>query len=160
MFVSPTHIVAAAGVTLNADGKILMVKTFNSGWVFPGGQVENGETVTDAVIRETMEESGVTVEVDELFCVASNTSPYTTDDGSYISTKVMFDFICHYVSGEPGSSDETSESGWFTPAEALELIQAPAVKARFRAYLEHTGRVTYMSYVTRPEFRMLSLRTI
>ncbi len=34
-FVIPTHIVAAAGVVVNGDGDILLVKTYKSGWGFP-----------------------------------------------------------------------------------------------------------------------------
>lgn len=39
-WVMPTHIVAGAGIVINDDNEILMVKTYNAGWVFPGGQVE------------------------------------------------------------------------------------------------------------------------
>ena len=44
-WVMPTHIVAAAGVVENENGEILLVRTYNGGWVFPGGQVEEGENV-------------------------------------------------------------------------------------------------------------------
>lgn len=48
-WVMPTHIIAGAGVVLNDKDEVLMVKTYNAGWVFPGGQVEVGENVIDAV---------------------------------------------------------------------------------------------------------------
>lgn len=35
----PTHIVAVGGIIENELGQILLVKTYNGGWVFPGGQV-------------------------------------------------------------------------------------------------------------------------
>ena len=69
-WVMPTHIVAGAGIVTNEKDEVLLVKTYNSGWVFPGGQVEVGENVIDAVKREIMEEAGVEVEVGELFCIA------------------------------------------------------------------------------------------
>lgn len=59
----PTHIVAAAGVVENEQGEVLLVKTYNGGWVFPGGQVEVGENIIDGVKREILEESGIEAEV-------------------------------------------------------------------------------------------------
>ena len=51
----PTHIVAAAGIVVNSNGEILLVKNNRRGWEFPGGQVEVSENVIDAVKREIME---------------------------------------------------------------------------------------------------------
>ncbi len=39
-WVMPTHIIAGAGVVINDKDEVLMVKTYNAGWVFPGGQLE------------------------------------------------------------------------------------------------------------------------
>lgn len=47
-WVMPMHIIAAAGSVINENDEVLMVKTHNAGWVFPGGQVEVGENVIDA----------------------------------------------------------------------------------------------------------------
>lgn len=72
-WVMPTHIIAGAGIVTNDTDEVLMVKTYNYGWVFPGGQVEVGENVIDAVKREIMEEAGIEIEVGEVFCISSNT---------------------------------------------------------------------------------------
>ncbi len=80
-WVMPTHIVAGAGIVINDNDEILMVKTYNAGWVFPGGQVEVGENIIDAVKREIMEETGIEVEVGELFCISSNTRKHPGTNG-------------------------------------------------------------------------------
>lgn len=135
-WVMPTHIVAGAGIVLNDKGEILLVKTYNQGWVFPGGQVEVGENVIDAVKREVMEESGVDIEVGELFCISSNTKKYPGHSGvKEIPTKVMLDFICRAKSGNPRPSDENSESMYVHKDKALELIQSPNIIERYKAYL-------------------------
>ena len=72
--IMPTHIVAAAGVVENDKEEILLVNTYHGGWVFPGGQVEVGENIIDAVIREIKEESGINVIVKKLFAISSNTA--------------------------------------------------------------------------------------
>lgn len=160
-WVMPTHIVAGAGIVTNEKDEVLLVKTYNSGWVFPGGQVEIGENVIDAVKREIMEESGVEVEVCELFCIASNTKKYPGHSGvKEIPTKVMLDFICRAAGGTPRPSEENSESKFVPKEEVLSLIQTPAIVERYKAYLEYTGRPIYMEYVTKPVFEMKLKRLI
>ncbi len=160
-WIMPTHIVAGAGVVTNEKDEVLLVKTYNSGWVFPGGQVEVGENVIDAVKREIMEEAGVEVTVGELFCIASNTKKYPGYNGvKEIPTKVMLDFICRAVGGTLRASDENSESKFVPKEEVLSLIQTPVVVERYKAYLEYTGRPIYMEYVTKPIFEMKLKRMI
>ena len=160
-WVMPTHIIAGAGIVINENNEVLMVKTHRDGWVFPGGQVEVGENVIDAVKREIMEEAGVEVEVGEVFCISSNTGKYPGYHGvKEIPTKIMLDFICKAKSGTPRPSDENSESAYVPIDEALELIQAPAIIERYKAYLEYAGRPIYMEYVTKPEFELKLKRLI
>lgn len=153
--VMPTHIVAAAGIVTNEDDKVLMVKTYDSGWVFPGGQVEVGENLIDAVKREILEESGIEVEVGEVFCISSNTAKYPGYNGvKEIPTKVMTDFICRAVGGVARPSEENPETRWFPKSEALSMITAPAIIERFKAYLDYNGRPVYLEYVTQPTYEL------
>ncbi|MBQ8407546.1 MAG: NUDIX domain-containing protein [Clostridia bacterium] len=157
----PTHIVAVAGIVFNDLGEILMVKTPRSGWVFPGGQVEVGENLIDAVKREVMEETGVDIEVGELFCISSNTGKYPGYNGvKEITTKVMVDFICKAKSGTPRPSEENTESVFVPQAEVLNLITNPAIIERFKAFSEYAGRPTYLEYVTKPSFKLMMKRTL
>lgn len=60
---TPKHIVSAATIVLNSKNEILLIKGPKRGWEMPGGQVEEGESLTAAAIRETKEESGIDVEI-------------------------------------------------------------------------------------------------
>ena len=160
-WVMPTHIIAAAGVVTNSKDEVLMVKTHNSGWVFPGGQVEVGENVIDAVKREIMEEAGIEVEVGEVFCIASNTCKYPGwNCVKEIPTKIMLDFICKETGGTPRPSEENSETMYVAKEKVLDMITAPAIIERYKAYLEYTNRPIYMEYVTKPEFELKRKRLI
>ena len=65
----PTHIVSAGAIVLNDLGEVLLVKDARKdAWTFPGGIIEEGEGVLDGVKREVLEETGIIVEVGELFC--------------------------------------------------------------------------------------------
>lgn len=157
----PTHIVAAAGYVFDKNGNLLMIKTPNRGWDCTGGQVEVGENLEEAVLREIMEESGITAKVKCLCGVYSNVGQHTYYDGvTPVPTKVMLDFICEYVSGECRTSEESSEVIWVSKEKALDNVTAPAMRYRIEKALQFNGQVTYASYVTKPEFRLLMERTI
>lgn len=160
-WVMPTHIVAGAGIVLNEKGEILMVKSHNYSWSFPGGQIEVGESVIDGVKREIIEETGIDAEVGEVFCISSNTSKRPGTNGvKEVPTKVVLDFICRAKSGTPRPSEENSESKYVPKEEVLALITSPAYRERFQAYLEYAGRPAFLEYVTWPEFELKGKRLL
>lgn len=151
----PTHIVAVGGIVEDGQGKILLVKTRDGGWVFPGGQVEVGENLIDALSREIKEESGIDTAASYLIGIYSNTGVHKWyDNVTDVPTKLMLDFVCMPIGGELNASDETTDSQWVARDQVLNLIAAPAIRTRFQAYLDFDGTTTYMEYVTKPEFKI------
>lgn len=157
----PTHIVATGGYVEDKNGNILIVKTHNRGWDVTGGQIEIGENIEDGVLREIFEESGIKASVRCLAGVYSNVARHLFYDGvTKVPTKVMFDFICDYISGQPTISNETSEVIWVPKSEVMDYVTAPAQSFRFQKILEFHGKVCYSSYITKPEFKVLTDRYI
>ncbi len=160
-WVMSLHIIAAAGIVINEKNEILMIKNNRRGWEFPGGQVEVGENLINAVKRELMEETGIEVEVGEVFCISSNTGKYPGYNGvKEIPTKIMLDFICYSKGGTLNTSEENSETAFIPKNKVLELIQAPAYIERYKAFLEYAGRPVYLEYVSKPEFQLKLKRLI
>ena len=93
----PRHIVAVAGLVTDSRGRVLMILSPRGDWEFPGGQVEEGETLMAALEREVMEETGVRITVGPLVGIYSNLQ----------SRIVMLDFICQYMGGEVALSHES-----------------------------------------------------
>jgi 8-oxo-dGTP pyrophosphatase MutT (NUDIX family) len=159
--VFPTHIVAAAGYVEDKKGNLLLVKTHHRGWDTAGGQIEVGENIEEGVLREILEESGITASVRCLVGIYSNVGQSFWYDGvTNVPTKVMFDFICDYVDGQPTTSNETSEVIWAPKIELMQFITQPALKFRFEKALNFNGRICYSSYVTKPKFQVLSDRYV
>ena len=157
----PTHIVAAAGYVFDKEGNILIIKTPNRGYDATGGQIEEGEDLEAGVLREIMEESGIKAKVKCLCAVYSNVGKHLFYDGvTPVPTKVMFDFICEYEGGECRTSDESSEVIWVPREKVLDYISTPVLCYRFEKILNFDGRVTYASYVTKPQFQVLTERHI
>ena len=108
-----------------------------------------------------MEESGIKASVRCLAGIYSNVGQHLFyDEVTPVPTKVMFDFICDYIEGEPQTSSETSEVLWVPQDRVLEYISTPAGQLRFKNVIEFNGRVHYCSYITKPEFQLLSSRFV
>jgi mutator protein MutT len=138
----PVHIVAVGGFVTNDKGKVLLLKSPRyEDWEFPGGQVEERETLTDALIREVREETGITVNVKSLVGLYSNTRTPSI---------LNIDFICEYVSGEPKTSNESLQVKWVNHEDALSLVKRDAIHKRLKNMLEFDGTVTYRAYFVDP----------
>ncbi|MBT2726776.1 NUDIX domain-containing protein [Bacillus sp. ISL-75] len=109
---TPKHIVSAATIVLNEQGEILLIKGPRRGWEMPGGQVEEGESLKDAAIRETKEESGIDIEVIKFCGIYQNVSQ------SICSAL----FLGIPTGGELTTSSESLEVGFFPVEEALEMV--------------------------------------
>ena len=157
----PTHIVSAGGYVLDKSGNILIVKTKNRGWDCTGGIIEIGENIEEGVLREVMEESGIKASVRCLVGIYSNVAQHLYYDGvTLVPTKVNLDFICDYIDGELTTSNETSDVIWVPKNKVLEYITAPASLLRFKNVIEFNGHIHYCSYVTKPDFKVLSSRFV
>ena len=147
----PTHIVTVGGLVENDEGKILMVKEPVRGWELPGGQVEVGETLTDAFKREIKEETGINIKVGNLISVSSNIGIGIQYDGvSPIPTIVTFGFNAKAISGELTTSEETLEVKWVDKNQVLDLIDADFTKDRTRYMLNFNGKITYFIFSRNP----------
>ncbi|WP_108669158.1 NUDIX hydrolase [Peribacillus acanthi] len=110
--VPPKHIVSAAAIVLNERNEILLIKGPRRGWEMPGGQVEEGESLKTAAIRETKEESGIDIEITKFCGVFQNVN------NSICNTL----FIGTPIGGELTTTPESLEVGFFPIKDALEMV--------------------------------------
>ena len=112
MTTPPKHIVSAATIIVNNKNEMLLIKGPRRGWEMPGGQVEEGESIKNAAIRETKEESGVDIEIIKFCGISQNVS------GSVCNTL----FLGRPIGGELTTSPESLEVGYFPVEIALEMV--------------------------------------
>ena len=99
--------VIAVGAVVVDDGKLLMVRRAKEPgkglWSVPGGRVEVGEYISDAVVREVKEETGMDVEVADLLGILE-----LPGDPHY----VILDHVATVVGGEPTAGDDVDAVEW------------------------------------------------
>ncbi|MEH7491503.1 NUDIX hydrolase [Neobacillus niacini] len=132
----PKHIVSAAAIVLNEKNELLLIKGPRRGWEMPGGQVEEGESLTDAVVRETKEESGIDIEVIKFCGIFQNI------EGSICNTL----FLGKPVGGELTTSPESLEVGFFPLEEALEMVTWNNFKQRIEYCLDEKMHPFYIGF--------------
>lgn len=135
------QIVAVSALISNPQDEVLLIKSPQRGWEFPGGQVEEGENLIEALQREIREETGMVASIGALVGVYSNIRP---------PSKLMFGFLGMWESGEPRTSEESLEVIWVRRDDVLPRITHPAIHDRLKDMLAFSGRVVYRVYTTRP----------
>jgi ADP-ribose pyrophosphatase YjhB (NUDIX family) len=147
----PVHIVAVGGLIENEEGKLLMVKSPDRGWEIPGGQVEAGEALTDALKREVKEETGIDIEVGDLKAIHSNISKRFQPDGvSPIGSIISLGFTGKAVSGELTTSDESLEVDWFDREIILDIIKEEFMRDKVKYMLNCNGKIAYVVFSRNP----------
>ncbi len=130
----PSQPVVGVGAIIVCNGKILLVKRRGEPgkgrWSMPGGIVELGETVKEAVIREVKEETGLDVVEPELIDVVDN---IVQDERGRVKWHfVVLDFFVKVRGGELRASDDAEEIRWvpLDEAEKYDLTKT------FRSFLQ------------------------
>jgi len=133
-----THIVPSVNVVVaNEDGQILLIRRSDNGnWALPGGAMDLGESLPDAAVRETAEETGIEVEVAGLVGIYSDPRHvilYTSNNEVRQEFSVVF--TARPVGGTPTTSDESTEVRWVEPREIEALPMDRSMRMRLNHHL-------------------------
>lgn len=96
------------------EGMVLLVERGKAParglWGLPGGAVEVGETIEEAVAREVLEETNVSVKPVELLTVFNSIN---RDEEDKVRTHfILFEYLCEYVSGDVAPGDDAPDARW------------------------------------------------
>jgi 8-oxo-dGTP pyrophosphatase MutT (NUDIX family) len=132
--------VPSVNVVVASDaGEILLIRrSDNDNWALPGGAVDLGESVAQAAVRETKEETGIDCEITGL--VGIYTDPkhiilYTSNGEARQEFSIVL--IARPIGGNPTPSDESTEVCWVPSSEIGDYGMDRSMRLRIEHYLEH-----------------------
>lgn len=109
----PRHSVSVAAAIINNHGQALAIqRRDNRHWEPPGGIVEHGETLEQALNREVHEETGLTIDIERLTGIYHNLT----------RNVIAFVYRCHTTGGELRTTPETHDAEWLTKEEITEYM--------------------------------------
>lgn len=144
----PVFIVAVSGLVVRGN-QVLLVRSPRRGWEFPGGQVEQDESPLQALEREIWEESGIIAKPFRFIGVYANLARrpgYGKWEGITLPPVLNMSFVCEYVSGEPTTSTESVEVGWFSREEARQMVTYVSFDNRLADMLDAAEGVVFAAY--------------
>ena len=119
----------AVSAAIVRDGHVLVVRRArppaNGLFSLPGGVVEAGETLHEAVKREVMEETSIAIEP---VALAGFRETISRDGDDRVERHfVILPFAARWIAGEPRLNDEISEARWVRPSELEGLPTTPGL---------------------------------
>ena len=132
----PESPLVGVGAVIIKENRVLLIQRGTppllGEWSLPGGVLECGETLREAVIREALEETGLTIETQEMLGVYERV--IRGPEGRVRYHYVLIDFLCSPVGGTLQAGTDAADVRWFSRDEL------PALKLAYDAnYVVHKG---------------------
>lgn len=104
----------SVGAVVVRDGQLLLVQRGKAPgrgqWAIPGGSIELGERIAEAVAREVQEETGLIVEVGDLAGVRDLVTRNADGDIEY--HYIILDYFAVVTGGELARNSDADDAGW------------------------------------------------
>jgi ADP-ribose pyrophosphatase YjhB (NUDIX family) len=129
---------AATAVVTDGEGKFLLQQhKDNALWALPGGKVEIGENITQTVIREVKEETGLDIVPEYVIGIYSDPKHVVAFSNGEVRQQFSICFACKITGGMLQGSEESFAVGFFSLQEIEHLNMHRSSLLRINHYLEH-----------------------
>ncbi|MFF3309007.1 NUDIX hydrolase [Streptomyces sp. NPDC002952] len=136
---------SVTAVVRDDDGRLLIIhKTDNDLWALPGGGHDIGESIGDTVVREVVEETGITVQIDSIVGLYTNPEHVLAYDDGEVRQQFSICFRAHPTGGSLRTSSESKEVRWVDPADLDDLNIHPSMRLRIQHGLDDSRHEPYI----------------
>ncbi|WP_181763697.1 NUDIX hydrolase [Streptomyces albidus (ex Kaewkla and Franco 2022)] len=124
---------SVVAIVRNDTGDLLLIhKTDNDLWALPGGGHDIGESISDTVVREVEEETGVRVVVDGVVGLYTDPRHVMAYDDGEVRQQFSICFRAVPMGGELRTSSESKEVRWVSPSDLDDLNVHPSMRLRIQ----------------------------
>jgi 8-oxo-dGTP diphosphatase len=120
----PKHPLPGVGALILRGNKILLIqrarKPLKDFWSLPGGLIEPGEKIEEALIREVQEETGLIVRPKRVFEIFERIMQDAKGRTEY--HYILHDYLCRVVGGELRAGDDAGQVAW-VPQSKLSTLR-------------------------------------
>lgn len=109
-------------------------------WALPGGGHDAGESISQTVVREVFEETGINVEVTGLIGIYTNPNHVMAYDDGEVRQQFSICFAAKPTGGVPTTSSESKEVVWLDPRQLDSLDIHPSMRLRIDHGLDGNDR--------------------
>jgi 8-oxo-dGTP diphosphatase len=139
----PQHPLLGVGAIIFDDDQVLLAERagepLKGWWSIPGGLVETGETIEAALRRETLEETGLEIDILYRFDLFERIMRDAEERAEY--HYVLVDYVCRVAGGEMRAGDDVSRLEWVSISQMRQFkVTSGTIEAVERAHQAHAGR--------------------
>lgn len=136
---------AASAVVVDDQGRVLLHRRRdNNLWSVPGGAMEPGESISQTVVREVKEETGLDVKPRRIIGVYSNPHHVVAYDDGEVRQQFSVCFACDLVGGTlEAENDESLEVGFFTREQIATIDMTASIRRRIDDYFADPSAATF-----------------
>ncbi|MEU3073918.1 NUDIX domain-containing protein [Streptomyces laurentii] len=129
----------------DGQGRVLMIQRSDNGrWALPGGGHDAGESISDTVVREVWEETGINAEVVDVSGIYTDPGHVMAYDDGEVRQQFSICFRARPTGGEVRTSSETTQVRWVAPADLVELDVHPTMRLRIEHAMDRTRTAPYI----------------
>ncbi|MFF4424951.1 NUDIX hydrolase [Streptomyces sp. NPDC001549] len=136
---------SVTAVVRDEHGNLLLIhKTDNNLWALPGGGHDAGESITQTVVREVEEETGIAVVVEDIVGLYTDPQHVMAYDDGEVRQQFSICFHARPIGGSVRTSSESKEVRWVAPADLDKLDIHPSMRLRISHGLDAAQSAPYI----------------
>lgn len=136
---------SVTAIVRDEQGDILLIhKTDNGLWALPGGGHDVGESITQTVVREVEEETGISVLVEDIVGLYTDPQHVIGYDDGEVRQQFSICFHARPIGGTLRTSSESKEVRWVSPADLDTLDVHPSMRLRIDHGLDDSRAAPYI----------------